>query len=262
MGTADVVDRFRLPFFVVALVLFVLALLVDVVGPSILPPPPKGGTNIEGPMSKALAGSGMSTGEIQDAMKSASDLPGDAPGLGVKYLALLDGLVVYSVLLMAMALLLPDRVQGRLQGILSLIVSLVGVLGSIVLIIVAFVLLTVMVAMFLAVPFGTIAYLAIYGTFDTGGATAVLAVLMLLKLAACVCLLIAHPRFLQNKGLVFLVLTALLGQFVLTILHAIVPGILCSITDTLGAIVIAVLALVWLVVMLVFSVISIVKAVV
>jgi len=116
--------------------------------------------------------------------------------------------------------------------------------------------------LFLAVPFGTIAYLAIYGSFNTGGATAVLGVLMILKLAACVCLLIAHPRFLQNKGLVFLVLTALLGQFVLTLLHAIVPGILCSITDTLGAIVIAVLALIWLLVMLVFSLISIVKAVV
>ncbi|HET6162423.1 MAG TPA: hypothetical protein VFG37_02060 [Planctomycetota bacterium] len=262
MGTADLVDRFRLPWFVAALVLFVLALLVDVVGPSVLPPVPKGGGSVEGAMSKALAGSGMSDDEIKDAKKSASDLPSDAPGLGLAFLALLDGLVVYSVLLMALALLLPDRVQGRLQGILSLIVSLVGVIGSIILVIVAFVLLMVMVAMFLAVPFGTIAYLAIYGSFNTGGATAVLGVLMILKLAACVCLLIAHPRFLQNKGLVFLILTALLGQFVLTILHAIVPGILCSITDTLGAIVIAVLALIWLVVMLVFSVISLVKAVV
>ena len=262
MGTADVVDRFRLPFFVAALVLFVLALLVDVVGTSVLPSVPKGGGNVESAMSKALEGSGMSPDEIKDAKKSASDLPSDAPGLGLEFLALLDGLVVYSVLLMAMALLVPDRVQGRLQGILSLVLSLVGVIGSIFLIVFAFVLLMMMVAMFLAVPFGTIAYLAIYGSFDTGGATAVLGVLMLLKLAACVCLLIAHPRFLQNKGLVFLILTALLGQFVLTLLHAIVPGILCSITDTLGAIVIAVLALVWLVVMLVFSVISIVKAVV
>jgi hypothetical protein len=262
MGTADLVDRFRLPWFVAGLILFVLALLVDVVGPSVLPPVPKGGGSVEGAMSKALAGSGMSDDEIKDAKKSASDLPSDAPGLGLKYLALLDGLVVFSVSLMALALLLPDRVQGRLQGILSLIVSLVGVIGSIILIIVAFILLMVMVAMFLAVPFGTIAYLAIYGSFNTGGATAVLGVLMILKLAACVCLLIAHPRFLQNKGLVFLILTALLGQFVLTLLHAIVPGILCSITDTLGAIVIAVLALIWLVVMLVFSLISIVKAVV
>jgi len=255
MGTVDLVDRFRLPWFVAGLILFVLALLVDVVGTSVLPSVPKGGGNVDSAMSKALEGSGMSADEIKDAKKSASDLPSEAPGLGLKYLALLDGLVVFSVLLMALALLLPDRVQGRLQGILSLIVSLIGVVGSIILIIVAFVLLMVMVAMFLAVPFGTIAYLAIYGSFNTGGATAVLGVLMLLKLAACVCLVIAHPRFLQNKGLVFV-------EFVLTLLHAIVPGILCSITDTLGAIVIAVLALIWLLVMLVFSLISIVKAVV
>lgn len=261
MATADLVDKFRLPPFIVALVLFVLALLVDVVGTSVLPSVPKSGS-VDSAISNALKDSGMSPDEIKDAKQSASGLPDEAPGLGVKYLALLDGLVVYSVLLMAMALLLPDRVQGRLQGILSLIVSLLGLLGSIVMIIVAFVLLMVMVAMFLAVPFGTIAYLAIYGSFDTGGATAVLGILMLLKLAACVCLLIAHPRFLQNKGLVFLILTALLGQFLLTILHAIVPGILCSITDTLGAIIIAILAVIWLILMLVFSIISIVKAVV
>lgn len=262
MGTADLVDRFRLVPFVVGLVLFVLALLVDVVGPSVLPTPPKGGPSVESAMSQALKKSGMSDDEIRDATQNAKKLSSEAPGLGIQYLALLDGLVVYSVLLMAMALLLPDRVQGRLQGILSLIVSLLGVIGSILLIIVAFILLMVMVAMFLAVPFGTIAYLAIYGSFDTGGATAVLSILLLLKLAASVCLLLAHPRFLQNKGLVFLILTALLGQFLLTILHAVVPGILCSITDTLGAIVIAILAAIWLIVMFVFSIISIVKAVV
>src|SRR5215813_9827411 len=180
MGTVDLVDRFRLPFFIVGLVLFVLALLVDVVGTSVLPTPPKS-RSAENAMSKALEGSGMSRDEINDATQNAKKLPDEAPGLGVKYLALLDGLVVYSVLLMAMALLLPDRVQGRLQGILSLIVSLLGLLGAIVMIIVAFVLLMVMVAMFLAVPFGTIAYLAIYGSFDTGGATAVLSILLLLK---------------------------------------------------------------------------------
>jgi hypothetical protein len=261
MATADLVDRFRLPFFVVGLILFVLALLVDVIGPSVLPTPPKSGSANDA-ISKAFKDSGMSTAEIDDAKKGTDKLPDEAPGLGVKYLALIDGLVVYSTLLMAMALLLPDRVQGRLQGILSLIVSLLGLIGSIILIIVAFVLLMVMVAMFLAVPFGTIAYLAIYGSFDTGGATAVLSILLLLKLAASVCLILAHPRFLQNKGLVFLILTALLGQFLLTILHAIVPGILCSITDTLGAIVIAILAVIWLILMLVFSIISIVKAVV
>jgi hypothetical protein len=261
MGMADVVDRFRLPWFVAALILFVLALLVDVVGPSVLPPPPKP-PGFAAAMNQVLDDNGMSGDEKTEAQEKAGKLQGDAPGLGVKYLALLDGLVVYSVLLMLLALLIPDRVQGRLQGVLSLIVALVGLIGGIVLLIVAFILLMLMVAMFLAAPFGTIAYLVIYGSFDTGAATAILGVLMLLKLAGCVCLLIAHPRFLQNKGLVFLILTALLGQFVLTFLHALVPGILVSITDTLGAIVVAVLALIWLVVMLIFSVISIVKAVV
>lgn len=261
MSTVDLVDRFRLPPFIVGLILFVLALLVDLIGPSVLPSV-KGGGSAESAMTQTLKQSGMSDEEIGDAKKNARDMPDEAPGYGIKYLALLDGLVVYSVLLMAMALLIPDRVQGRLQGILSLIVSLIGLITSILLIIVAFVLLMIMIALFLAAPFGTLCYLAIYGSFNTGGATAVLGVLMLLKLAACVCLLIAHPRFLQNKGLVFLILTALLGQFLLTILHAIVPGILCSITDTLGAIIIAILAVIWLILMLVFSIISIVKAVV
>ena len=63
-----------------------------------------------------------------------------------------------------------------------------------------------MVSLLLAPPFGPIAYLALWGGFDTDGATVALGLTMLLKLAFAACLVLAHQRFLQNKGLVVLVL--------------------------------------------------------
>src|ERR1043165_3590654 len=62
--------------------------------------------------------------------------PGTPPGLGVPYLALLDGLLLFIVILMALPLLLPDRLHAKLQGIATLIVSFLSLLGGILLLIV------------------------------------------------------------------------------------------------------------------------------
>src|SRR5215510_5366550 len=52
-------------------------------------------------------------------------------GMGIPYLALLDGLLVFTVLLMACSLLIPERVQGRIQGIATLVVSLLVIIAGI-----------------------------------------------------------------------------------------------------------------------------------
>jgi hypothetical protein len=88
-----------------------------------------------------------------------------------------------------------------------------------------------------------------------------LSLVMFLKVAFCVLLVLAQPRFLQNKGLVALVLTSLVATLVVSFLHGVVPGLLVSITDTVAAIVLAVLAIVWGIVLLIGSIPSVLKAI-
>jgi hypothetical protein len=184
------------------------------------------------------------------------------PGLAIAYMALVDGQWVFVLGLVGLALLIPERFHGRVQGLVTLIFAILLLLGGILLAIVSFVLLLLMVALFLAAPFGTIAYLAKWGFFNTGGAAGTLSTIMLLKLAAVVLLVIAHQRFLQNKGLVLLTLTSLLCNIIIAFLHGLVPIILVSITDALGALVIAIIGIIWALVLAICGLISVIKAIV
>lgn len=183
----------------------------------------------------------------------------ERPGKGIPALALLDGLLLLAVGMMGLALVLPQNIVGRAHGIVSLVVSLVVLLGSVLLILETLALVFVMIGLFLAAPFGTIAYLAIWGDFDRGGAAATLGSLLFLKLAFGVLLLLSNPRFVETRKLVILALTSLLANVIVSLLHGFPPRILVSITDAIAAIVVAVLALVWAIVLLVGAVVSIVK---
>lgn len=183
------------------------------------------------------------------------------PGVGVPSLGLLDGLLLYTIVLMGLPWLITERVHGRIQGIASLIVSILLLIAAVVLIIGTFVKTLIMIALFLAAPFGTLAYLAMYGSFNRAGASAVLSMSMFLKLAAAVLLVLAHQGFLKMKGFVLLVVTSLVGNIVVSFLHGMVPIILVSITDAVAAIVIGILAAIWAIVLLIGSIISIKKAV-
>jgi hypothetical protein len=185
---------------------------------------------------------------------------GDAPGLGIPYLALIDGLLAYTFVLMVLTFVLNANVQAKLQAILTLIVSFFLVLGSIVLIFVALGKLLLMVALFFAAPFGTIAYGVIWGHFPKGAAAAILSLLMILKIVAAICLPIAHQRFLVAKGLILMVLTSFVAMIIVSFLHGIVPGLLVSITDALAGIIVGIIALIWGIVVLVGSIIATVQA--
>jgi hypothetical protein len=196
---------------------------------------------------------------------NAGDAPGisntsDAPGLGIPYLALVDGLLAYTLIMMVLTFVLNANVQAKLQAILTLILSFFLVLGSIVLIFVALAKLLLMVALFFAIPFGTIAYLAIWGDFPRGAAAAILSLLMLLKIIASICLPIAHQRFLVAKGLILMILTSFLCMIIVSFLHGIVPTPLVSITDALAAIIVGIIALIWGIIILVGSIIATVQA--
>jgi hypothetical protein len=197
----------------------------------------------------------------QDTARAYAGQSGGPPGLGIPYLALVDGIFAYNLGLMVVGLLLPDRLEGKLQGIVTLVIAFLFALGALVLTLLALVKLIVMVSLFFAVPFGTIAYLAVWGSFDTGGAAAVLSFVMLLNLAAAAGLPIAHQRFLKIKGLIAIVLTVLLCIVIVMFLQSLVPFVLVSIADALAAVIVGVVAIVWAIVILVGAIIAVGMAV-
>lgn len=230
-------DTLRKPFFVAALVLSAVIFLIAIASAGFL--------------GEAIPTSRLPTPGL-------ADLP--TPGLGIPYLALIDGLVLFTITLMAISLLLPERIHGRIQGITTFVVSLLTLILSILLIFTAIGMLILMVSLFMAAPFGTLAYLAIYADFDLSGSRWTLSTLMSLKLAFAVCLVLAHQRFLENKGLVLIILTSLLANVVTVFLHGLVPRILVSITDDIAAIITGILAALWALFFLIGSIPAIIKA--
>jgi hypothetical protein len=183
------------------------------------------------------------------------------PGIGIPYLALVDGVLAYTLGLMVLALVMSRNLQAKLQSVVSLIGSFLLALGSLVLILLALLKLLLMVTLFFAPPWGTIAYLAVWGDFPKAGAATVLALLMALKIGASICLPIAHQGFLKDKGLIILILTSFVATIIVSFLHGLVPFPLVSITDALAAIVVGIIALIWAIVILVNSIIAVGTAV-
>lgn len=193
-------------------------------------------------------------------------LPADAkfdaepPGIGIPYLALLDGLLLWVVLLTGLGMVLEKSMQARAQGIVTLIMSIIVIGGGIVMILYALALLILMVSLLLAAPFGTLTYLGMYGVFP-GGSAAALSAIMLLKVGFAVCLVLSQQRFLQIKSLVLLILCSLLANVIVSFLQGFPPSILVSITDTIAALVVAILGVIWAVFFLLFSIPAVFKAI-
>ncbi|MCW5981495.1 MAG: hypothetical protein KIT09_25645 [Bryobacteraceae bacterium] len=256
-------DKLRTPFFVIAALVMLIAVFAEL-GSSLLPAS-FDERMIRTQTDRQLRDSDLDEDErretidqmVEEARKSEKP-----PGVGIAYMALLDGILLYTVVLIGVSLLLPERIHGRVQGVATLIFSILVILAAIGLFIGAFIKLMIMVGLFMSPPFGTLAYLAVWGFFNRGGAAAMLAFLMILKLAFVVLLILAHQRFLQNKGLVLLIVTSLACNFIIAFLHALVPIFLVSITDMIGGLIALILAAVWAILMLISSIVSIVKAIV
>jgi len=241
-------DTLRVPFFILAIVAAALIVLVELGSALIL-----GGDS---------AGSGLLQ-QIGDLAAAPSDASGveEPPGRGIGYLALVDVIMLYTVLLMGAGLLLPDRLHGRLQGIVTLIGSIVLIIVAFTFAIIALIELLIMLALLAATPFGTIAYLALWGFFPRGDAAVLLSLLMFLKIVFAVLLVLAQQRFLQNKGLVLIILTSLLCNVILAFLHGLVPIILVSIVDDLAAILFGIIAIIWGLILLIGSIPAVIKAI-
>jgi hypothetical protein len=246
-------DSLRKPFLVLAVILSIVIVLLEV-GSLALP------DNNDTLTAAQLADNPDIADAFVDVQSKANDLAKDRPpGMGISYMALVDAEVLLTIGLIGAALVVPARLQARVQGFVTCGFSCLVILATIGLVFLALGLLILMISLFLAVPFGTIAYLAIYGFFNRGGASAVLALLMLLKLGMGASLIVAQQRFLQNKGLVLLILTSLVCNVIISFLHGLVPIILVSITDAISAICMGIIAIIWAILLLIGAVMSILK---
>jgi len=255
----------RKPFFIAALVLIGLVVLTELGSLAI----------VKGAASQAQQIQGLIPAgnndprytELRDALGQVdqNDLQKildqeKPPGLAIPYLAVVDGLLLFSIALRAVNLVVRERTFGQLQGISTFIFSLVLIIAAIAMIFTALALLLLMVSLFLAVPFGTLAYLAIYGFFNRGGASAMLALILTLKMGFAVCLVIAQQGFLNNKMLVLLILSSFVASLVVSFLIGLVPGFLASITDALGAILVGICGAIWALVFLITSIGGVLRA--
>jgi hypothetical protein len=252
-------DDLRRPLFIAALALIALVVLLELGADWLLPVPDPAALSSLIPADDAAlreAYAELDADEVNAILGQAKP-----PGLAIRYLALMDGILLFTLGLMAVGMVIGPGLHGRIHGIVTLVVAILLLLAAIGLVLtVALPRLLLMVALFFSAPFGTLAYLAIYGFFNRGGATVLLSLLMTLKLGFVVCLVLAQQRMLQNKGLVLMIFTSLLAMVIISLLHGLVPLILVSITDAIAAIIVALLAAIWAVVMLIFSISAVIKA--
>jgi len=228
----------RKPVFLVALIAMGLTVLVEL-------------------SSIALVNNAGST-----AGAAASSLNVGVTGQAIPAMALLDGLIFFAMLVIGIALLVPERVQSKVQGIATIIVAVILLLTCIAKIFMNLAMLFLMIGLLLAIPFGTIVYLAVWGSFDTTSATVALSLIFLLKIIFAVCLVVSQQRFLENKGLVLIILTSFVANLIVTFLYGLVPNFLVHITDEVAAIVVCILAAIWIVIYLIGGVVSVIKVIV
>lgn len=252
-------DRLRTPFLILAIVLVVVLICIETgtALPGVLRgnPVPLQNFHVPAQVSTTTATLTSDQQRVVDQV-SKQDRPA---GQSTPNLALIDIILFFTIALMGSAQLIPVRLLGRVQGIATLIFSLLLIGAALRQIVIALAALILMISLLLALPFGTIIYLIVYGSFNRGGAEIVLGILMLLKLGIAISLFLAQQRNIENIGLILLILTSLLGNIIVSFLFGFVPGFLVSVTDAIGAIVLGIIAIIWAIFLLVGAIISIIK---
>lgn len=246
-------DRLRVPFFIAA-----LALLVIIVGGEL------GAQLIPVPASVQAAANQASSD-----LDSRSDYPKlngktmnvpEGTGAAIPAMALYDGLLLFTLATIALDLFTNQKVPIAVQSGATVVFTIIIIIAAITAILATLALVLFMVGLFLAAPFGTIAYLIAFGFFDRSAASVTLSVLMTFKVAFVVCLFLAQQRFLQNITLLLMIATSFVANIIISFLHGLVPIILVSITDGVAAIVVGIIAAIWALVILIPSIISVIKA--
>lgn len=248
----------RKPFLVLALVLMAVVVGLEL-GSSLLERPDVPREVYEQEFSRQ----GLDDDEREEALEQIAaqrQRPPEPPGIAIPLLALVDGMMLLSMAGLVLSIFAPHTVTGRVVPITNLVVGVLVVIAGIAAVLAALALLLLMVGLFLAPPFGTIAYLAKWGGFPRTQAQTLLGVILLCRLVFAGFALTASPRLLRQKGFMGLLVTGLLLQLLVGLLHGLTPLPLVSIVDAIAAIVVGVVGVGWALVIAVGSLIGSVRA--
>jgi hypothetical protein len=205
-----------------------------------------------------------SRADVRRDMERAQRANTPAPGYGIPHLGLFDGILLLVMTWMALALVLPrtlQGIQGRVQGVVTLLLAIGFFSAALTVAFTTFARLVAMISLIAASPFGFAAYMAIWGSFQTKVASAILAASMSLKIAFAVLLVLAHPQFLKVKSMLLVVVTSLVLAVITQWLIFMVPRPLASITDAVAGIVNAIVTAAWAIVLAVMSLVGVWRAI-
>jgi hypothetical protein len=258
--------RLRLPFFLLALLTIAAVVLVE-----------HGAVSASGVATKVMPFlrtdaavafqeglqifSQEQSAELAKKRAGLAEMPSKAQGFAISSMQFVDGCILFTILLMGLALVLPPDKHARIQGAITLAFGVLLIIAAIASIFIILAKLILMVALLLSFPFGTIAYLLIYGSFPRASMNVILGLLFLPKIAFGVLLLLAHQGFIKNIGLAVFVAASFVAGLVVSFLYGLVPGVLVSITDAIAAIIVTIIGVVLGLILAIGSIPSVVKAV-
>lgn len=183
-----------------------------------------------------------------------------AEGLSMPAMGLIDGLLLWLLLTLVTSTIIPAPVHNKLRALLTPLVYLVAVIVAVFVFFGGVLKLTLMLSLLLAVPFGPLVYLSVYGNFGTDGVTLVTGIVTGFRAAVLVILCISSWRYLKNKTLISMATAGFISGFLVGLIFALLPGILHSVGDAVLAIIFAVLASVMSIVMFVRSIPALLSA--
>ena len=203
----------------------------------------------------------VSAAAVPGLLSKSSYPSGDPAGWGIPYLAMIDGLLCYALLMMALSVTVSAAVQTRFEKIATLIGSLLYVLAGLAWLLTAMAMLLLMVGTVLA-PSGIAIYMGKWGAFPIGSAAGTLGAVMTLKIGAVIVLFLAHPYFAKNIPLVVLLLLSFIGTALISFLHGFVPFPFVSIADVLAALIVGILGWIWGIILLLSGLLQVIKLIV
>jgi hypothetical protein len=256
--------RLRLPFFLLALFVIAALMLIEFGSTTAtqlfrFPQPDQNAVFEQG--LKIFSKDQVDELNRQMASPEIPRLSENIQGFGIPSMRFVDGCLLFTSLLMGLALLIPTDKHSRIQGVITLVFGIVLIIVAIAWIFAVLVKLLFMVALLLSFPFGTIAYLLVYGSFPRASMNVILSMLFLLKIIFVVLLLLAHQGFLKNIGLVVFVAVSFVAGLVVSFLYGLVPGVLVSITDAIAALVVTIAGIMLGLILAIGSIPSILKAI-
>ena len=180
--------------------------------------------------------------------------PPDPPGYSLEADGLYLWVVFFSILISLIGMLITKASVHRVGMIISFINSIIVIFISIFLIVQAILKLIIMFGLLLALPFGPLIYMAIYGAFPKGPVLILGGLGLLCKIVAAVLLWIGGSQMIRIKSATLLLITGFVTFFIIEFGLGFVPVIFCSIADAIIGIIIAIVVIIWSIFILIGSI--------